>query len=152
MMKLILVALVVFLVPVAALAMKDMDHSKMDMDHDSKEMDHGSMGMKGVVMLQDDVVDGVKGSAHLMDMEGGKGQMLMVMFTEAESGKMITSGSVAVKIESPDEKVGAAMEMKAHKGMFGTDVQFEQKGIYHLKIGTKLADGEKRTFHFHHEN
>lgn len=163
MKKLLMMVLICMLIPTVAMAMdhkkdsKDMDHKKeskeMEMDHksDSKEMDHGSMGMDGVVMLQDEVVNGVKGSAHLMDMEGGKGQMLMVMFTEEASGKMITKGSVAVKVESPDEKVGEAKKMKKSKGMFGTGVKFDQKGVYHFKVGTKLADGEKRTFHFHTE-
>ena len=145
MKKLIILALMALLIPATGMAMKGMDH-------DSKKMDHGSMGMEGVVMLQDEVIDGVKASAHLMDMDGGMGQMLMVMFTEEEGGKMITKGKVAVKIESPDEKIGDPMKMKKSKGMFGTGVKFEQKGMYHFKVGTKLADGEKRTFHFHHEN
>ncbi len=161
MKKLIILALMIVLVPAGAMAMKDMehktdakemDHSKMDMDHDSKKMDHGSMGMDGVIMLQDEVVDGVKASAHLMDMEGGMGQMLMVMFTDEKSGEMIGKGSVAVKVESPEEKVGAAQKMMKSKGMFGTGVKFEQKGMYHFMVGTKLADGQKRTFHFHHKN
>ncbi len=145
MKKLLVLALMALLVPASAMAMKGMDH-------DSKKMDHGSMGMEGVVMLQDEVVDGVKASAHLMEMEGGMGQMIMVMFTEVDGGKMITKGRVAVKIESPDEKVSEAKKMKKSKGMFGTGVKFDQKGMYHFKVGTKLADGEKRTFHFHHEN
>ncbi len=154
MKKLLIVALLAMLVPASAMAMKGMEHKSdtMEMDHDSKKMDHGSMGMDGVIMLQDEVVDGVKGSAHLMDMKGGMGQMIMVMFTEAEGGKMITKGRVAVKIESPDEKIGDAKKMKKSKGMFGIYVKFDQKGMYHFRVGTKLADGEKRTFHFHHEN
>jgi hypothetical protein len=144
MKKLLILVLMALIIPASAMAMKGMEH-------DSKKMDHGSMGMDGVVLLQDEVVDGVKASAHLMDMKGG-GQMIMVMFTEAEGGKMITKGRVAVKIESPDEKIGDPKKMKKSKGMFGTGVKFDQKGMYHFKVGTKLADGEKRTFHFHHEN
>ncbi len=164
MKKLIILALMIMLVPAGAMAMKgmdhkteakEMDHGKMEMDHDSKKMDHGSMdmsGMKGVVMLQDEVVEGVKGSAHLMDSEDGKGKMLVVMFTDEKSGAMLSDGRCAVKVESPDEKVGEAQKMMKHTGMFGTGVKFDQKGMYHFKVGTKLADGEKRTFHFHHEN
>ncbi len=152
MKKLIILALMALLIPAAAMAMKDMDHSKMDMSHDSKKMDHGSMGMEGVVMLQDEVVDGVKGSAHLMDMDGGMGQMLMVMFTDEKTGDMIMKGQVAVKVESPDEKIGDARKMKKSKGMFGAGIKLEQKGMFHFKVGTKLKDGKKRTFHFHHEN
>jgi len=147
MKKLIILALIALLVPVTAMAMKGMDHKS-----DAKKMDHGSMGMEGVVMLQDEVVDGVKASAHIMDMDGGMGQMLMVMFTDEKSGDMIGKGAVAVKVESPDEKIGEPQKMKKSKGMFGAGIKFDQKGMYHFKVGTKLADGQKRTFHFHHEN
>jgi hypothetical protein len=153
-----MVALLVLLVPVAALAMKmddsskAMDHGSMKMDDSSKTMDHGSMGMQGVVMLQDEVVNGVKASAHLMDMEGGMGQMLMVMFTDEKSGEMIMKGQVAVKVQTPDEKTGEAQAMKKSKGMFGAGVKFEQKGTYQFMVGTKLADDEKRTFNFHYDN
>lgn len=150
MKKLLILALMALIIPATAMAMKGMEG--MDHKSDSKKMDHGSMGMQGVVMLQDEVVNGVKASAHLMDMEGGMGQMLMVMFTDEKSGEMIMNGNVALKIESPDEKTGEAMKMKKSKGMFGADIKFEQKGMYHFMVGTKLADGEKRTFHFHHEN
>ena len=153
MRKLIILALMVAMVPTTAMAMKEMEHKDggMAKDHAGMKMDHGSMGMEGVTMLQDEVVDGVKGAAHLMDMEGGMGQMLMVMFTNEKTGNMISKGKVAVKIESPDENVGDAKKMKKSKGMFGTGVKFEQKGIYHFKVGTKLEDGVKRQFNFHTE-
>jgi hypothetical protein len=147
MKKLVILALMALMIPATGMAMQGMDHK-----NDSNEMDHGSMGMEGVIMLQDKVVDGVKGSAHLMEMEGGMGQMLMVMFTDEKSGAMIMKGKVALKVESPDGKVGEARKMKISKGMFGVGVKFEQTGVYKYKVGTKLADGQKRTFHFHHKN
>lgn len=158
MKKLLILALMATLIPASAMAMKGMEHKKegMKMGHDGMkmekgmEMDHGGMGMDGVVLLQEEVVDGVKGAAHLMDHR--KGQMLMLMFTDEASGKMISKGRVAVKIEDPDEKVGEAQKMKKSKGMFGVPVSFDKKGTYHFKVGTKLADGEKRTFDFHYEN
>lgn len=145
MKRLLVITLMAMLVPVGAMAMKDMDHKS-----DAKAMDHGSMGMEGVVMLQDEVVEGVKGSAHLMD-DKKMGQMLMVMFTEEGSGKMLSKGRVAVKVEAPDESVSDPQKMMKSKGMFGAGVKLDQKGVYHFKVGTKLADGKKRTFHFHHE-
>ena len=153
MKRLMILALLIALLPATTMAMKGMEHKDGDMSKESgaMKMDHGSMGMEGVMMLQDEVVDGVKGAAHLMDMEGGMGQMLMVMFTNEKTGNMISKGKVAVKIESPDENVGDAKKMKKSKGMFGTGVKFEQKGIYHFKVGTKLEDGVKRQFHFHTE-
>lgn len=163
MKKLLILALVALSIPATAMAMKGMenhddskkmDHGSMKMDK-GMEMDHGSMdmsGMSGVVMLQDEVVDGVKGSAHLMDAEDGTGKKLMIMFTDEKTGAMLSDGRCAVKVESPDEKVGEAQQMMKHTGMFGAGVALEQKGMYHFKVGTKLADGKKRTFHFHLEN
>jgi hypothetical protein len=37
-------------------------------------------------------------------------------------------------------------------GHFGADIVLDKKGMYHFKIGTKLADGKKRTYHQHFEN
>ncbi|WP_020675440.1 hypothetical protein [Geopsychrobacter electrodiphilus] len=144
MKKLLILALMVVLVPATGMAMKAMDNKDM-------KMDKGSMAMEGVIMLQDEVVDGVKGAAHLMD-DPKMGKMLMVMFTDEKTGAMLSEGRCALKIETPDEKVGEAQMMMKSKGMFGVGVKLEQKGMYHLKVGTKLADGTKRAFHFHYEN
>ncbi|MCF6178939.1 MAG: hypothetical protein L3J63_06045 [Geopsychrobacter sp.] len=163
MKKLLILALLALLVPASAMAMKGMEHKKEGMKMGQEgmkmgqegmkkgmKMDHGGMGMDGVILLQDDVVDGVKAAAHLMD--GKKGKMLMLMFTDVESGSMISKGRVAVKVEDPNEKIGEAQKMKKSKGMFGAPVKLDKKGEYHFKVGTKLADGEKRSFHFHYEN
>jgi hypothetical protein len=175
MKKLILTILMTLLVPVAAMAMdhskmemdhdaKKMDHSKMEMDHDAKKMDHGGKdmdhggkdmdhgGMQGMVMLKDVVVDGVKGAAHLMDAPDGKGQMLMVMFTDEKTGAMVKEGRCAVKIETPDGKVGEPLMLMEKNGMFSARVNLEHKGMHRFVVGTKLADGQKRSFQFHHEN
>ena len=151
MKKLLILALMVLLVPATGMAMKTMDHSEMKMDHKEMKMDHKEMKMEGVIMLQDEVVDGVKGSAHLMD-DAKMGKMLMVMFTDEKSGAMLSDGRCAVKVESPDEKIGEAQMMMKSKGMFGTAVAFTQKGMHQFQVGTKLADGKKRSFHFHHDN
>lgn len=143
MKKLILTALVVVLVPVAALAM---DHSKMAMDNDAKKMDHG--GMKDMVMLADQTTDGVKATGHLMAGGDGHGQELMLMFVDATSGAMISKGQVAVKVTSPDGKVGEAQRMTLAKGMFSAPVMLMAAGDYTFTVGTKLADGQKRTFVF----
>lgn len=168
MKKLILMVLMTMLIPAAAMAMnhgkmdmdhdaKKMDHDAKDMDHDSKDMDHSKMdmdhsGMQGMVMLKDVVVDGIKGAAHLMDAEDGKGQMLMVMFTDEKTGAMIKEGRCAVKIETPDGKVGEPLMLMEKNGMFSASVSLEHKGMHRFVVGTKLADGQKRSFEFHHKN
>lgn len=147
MKKMIVAVLMAMLVPGVAVAM---DHSQMAMDNDTKKMDHG--GMQGVVMLQDVVVDGVKGAAHLMTAPDGKGQMLMVMFTNEKTGAMINEGRCAVKVETPDGKVGEPVMLMEKNGMFGAKINLGHKGMHRFVVGTKLADGQKRSFTFEHQN
>ena len=162
-------------IPAAGFAMKSRDHSSMPgMDHSkemvkekSKEMDHGSMKgmdhdsmkMDGkMIMLGNEKVEGVMGMFHLNDVrekmaEHGMSQThhLMVAF-EGADGKAIESGTVAVKVEDPDEKIGDAVQLMGMDGHFGADLTLDKKGMYHFKIATKLADGTKRVYHMHYEN
>ena len=146
MKQMMILILMAMLIPVTSMAMQDMEKK-----NDSMQMGQGSMGMEGVLLLQEEVVDGVKAAAHLMDGKDGMGKMLMLMFTDEKSGAMISSGRVAVKVVSPDEKVGDAQMMMKSKGMFGTAVKFDQKGVYHFKVGTNLEDDVKRSFKFYYE-
>ncbi len=153
-----------------------MEHGKKDMEHgkkmspEAKEMAHGHGEAEGMahlgmstdgkmIMLGVEEVDGVKGMAHLNDVrkqmaEHGMKQThhIMVAFEDVASGDAIESGTVAVKIEDPDEMVSEAIKLSGMDGHFGTDITLDKKGIYHFKIGTKLTDGKKRTFHLHFEN
>ena len=146
MKRMMILVLMAMLIPMTSMAMQEMENK-----NEAMQMDQGSMGMEGVLLLQEEVVDGVKAAAHLMDGENGMGKMLMLMFTDEKSGAMISSGRVAVKVESPDEKLGDAQMMMKSKGMFGTAVKFDQQGVYHFKVGTKLEDGQKRSFKFFYE-
>ncbi len=139
---------------------KKMGHDMDKMDHgDMKGMDHQGMSMDGkMIMLGTEVVEGVKGMFHLNDVQEqmakhGMKQThhIMVAFEDAD-GNAVESGIVAVKIEDPDEKVSDAIKMMGMDGHFGADIVLDKKGMYHFKIGTKLADGQKRTYHQHFEN
>lgn len=153
----ILILAVMLASPVTGFAMKGMDHGN---DSDMGKMDHGSMDMGGkMIMLDTTEVDGVKGMAHLNDVreqmtEHGMKQThhIMIAFEDVASGEAVASGAVAVKIEDPDEKVSEAIEMMGMDGHYGVDITLDKKGMYHFKIGTKLADGKKRMFHYHFEN
>jgi len=181
MKKLILISVLFAFVlsPVFVLAMdhskmKDMDHSKMeDMDHDKKKemehntmdhskmegMDHSGMAMDGdMVMLGTLVVDGVKASAHVKNVGKAMAKMgmkqthhLMVNFVSVEKGAPIAKGKVAVKIKNPDESEAKPVKLMGMDGHFGADLVLQEKGVYHLYVGTKLEDGVKRQFHFHTE-
>ena len=50
-------------------------------------------------------------------------------------------------IEDPDGTVGDAIKLMGMDGHYGADITLNKKGMYHFKIGTKLPDGKKRTFH-----
>lgn len=146
MKKLIIVLLVTTLIPTMGMAMKNMNQ-----ENDHANVGHGTMAMDGVQLLQEEVVEGVKATAHLMDSKDGKGKMLMIMFTDEKSGAMISEGRVAVKIESPDSMVSEAQKMTTSDGMFASNVNLDLKGTYRFKVGTQLQDGKKRLFQFHHE-
>lgn len=129
---------------------------------DGEKMEHGSMsGMDmggAMIMLEDQEVDGVMGSAHLMDVKAKMAEHgmkmthhIMVGFMNA-AGDEISSGQVALKIKSPDGTVSQATRMMGMTGQFGVDINLDQKGTYQFMVGTKLDDGKKRTFHFEYEN
>jgi hypothetical protein len=135
-------------------------------DHDmSGGMNHGDMqqmeGMEqsqgDMIMLGEETQDGVKAMFHLMPVDpkvmpaGHKTtHHLMVMFNDAATGKTIGSGTVAVKVSSPDGNEAAPVKMMGMQGHFGLDVNLDQPGIWHFRIATKLADGKVRQFHSHH--
>ncbi|WP_051689944.1 hypothetical protein [Pelobacter seleniigenes] len=137
--------------PLSALAMKDMNHgSDMKMT--------GGMAMSDdMIMLHGDEVDGVTVTAHLMDVKKAMAEHgiamthhLMAGFKDA-SGNPVTGGQAAVKIEKPDGSISGPFSMMAMDGEFGADVNLDQPGMYRFIVGTKLADGQKRTFHLQHE-
>ena len=144
--------------PMAALAM---DHGSMEgmnkggMDHGKMEgMQNGAM-MNGMMMVGTQTEDGVQAMAHMKDIHEAMSKMgmdqthhFMVMFTDAKTGKPITDGAAAVKITGPDGKTGEPVKLMQMEDGFGSDVALPQKGEYTFDVGTKLADGQKRTFEF----
>jgi len=152
----ILILMAIMMIPVNAMAMKSMNHSGVD--HSKMNQGEG-MSMGGdTAMLEDTKVDGVTASAHMMDIkvkmaEHGMSQThhFMVGFMN-EAKKMVSDGQIALKIESPDGKVSNAIKLIGMNGQFGADITLDQQGMYHFKVGTKLADGNKRMFHMHYDN
>jgi hypothetical protein len=165
------VALLLFSLPLAASAMDQgqmegmqkggMDHGQMEgmnkgsMEQEKMEgMQAGGM-MQGMVMLGNETEDGVKAMAHIKDIHEAMAKMgmdkthhFMVMFTNAETGKAIDQGTVAVKIQDPSGKVSEPTMLMGMPGGFGTDLVLPEKGKYEFIIGTKLADGQKRQYQF----
>jgi hypothetical protein len=135
-----------------------MDHKDMEqMDHKGMEhMEHGGMAMQGdMMMLGDQVEDGVKAMAHLKDVKESMSKMgmsethhFMVMFVDVASGEPIEQGVAAVKIVDPSGNTSEPVALMGMQGHFGADVALSPQGEYVFKLGTKLADGKKRQFEF----
>jgi len=124
------------------------------------DMNHGDMaGMKmdnDTVMLETIAVDGVEGSAHLKDIQAAMAKMampqthhFMTMFTNTK-GEPVNTGLAAVKITDPSGNTGKPIKLMGMGDGFGADVTLAVKGAYTFSVGTKLNDGEKRTFTFHY--
>lgn len=120
---------------------------------------HSGMAMGGkMIMLQDVEVDGVMASGHMLDVKEkmakhGMSQThhFMVGFMNGE-GEGISEGQVALKIEAPDGGVSKPIRLMAMSGAFGSDITLDQKGMYKFIVGTKLADGKKRSFAMQYHN
>lgn len=110
------------------------------------------------LMLGEQTVDGVRAMAHLNDIGAvmaplGKKENyhLMLMFTEVKTGKAIDQGTVAVRLTPPKAaQPGEAIALMGMDGHFGVDLMLSTKGEYRFQVGSKLADGNKRQFTFHH--
>jgi hypothetical protein len=148
--------LFLFAIPLGALAMDQGQMGGMN----KGGMEHGQMnGMQAGGMLGARSENGVKAMAHIKDVHEAMAKMgmhqthhFMVMFTNAETGKSVGEGTVAVKIKDPSGKVSEPimlreMNMGMGKG-FGSDITLPEKGTYTFIVGSRLADGDTRQFHF----
>lgn len=119
-------------------------------------MDHGKMSMGGEELpLGEVVVDGVKGTATLLDVSEAMAKHgmktthhLMVKFTNAETGALISKGRAAAKVQKAEGKESKAFKMMQMEGSFGTDLTLDPQGSYQFRVGTKLMDKKKRNFTF----
>ena len=153
-------------VPFAASAMSHQDHGSHDNEKAAEtghHDDHGShneqtdMAAEDSMMIVGSMVSkGVKGMAHLKDVSTKMAEMgmktthhFMIAFIDEATGNQIDAGAVALKITNPDAKVGETIELMGMDGHFGADVTLDMPGEYHFRLGTKLADGVKRKYHFH---
>ncbi len=159
-LKLITILLMVLVTaPLVASAMSHQDHAAHD--HDSSQTEqagHNGMSSDGAMMIVGSMVSkGVKGMAHLKDVSAAMADLgmktthhFMIAFIDETTGELIESGTVALKITNPDAKVGDPIPLMGMDGHFGADVTLDMPGEYHFRLGTELADGIKRKYHFHH--
>jgi hypothetical protein len=125
-----------------------------------KQTSHDSMTSLGK-LIHTETVNGVKATFRLIDLkERMKGMEmpagmkdthhLMIMFSDAKTGKMLSDGEVKVKIAGPDksEQVKTLMAMS---GGFGSDVNLSVKGRYGIMTKFLLKDGKVRSCKFWYE-
>jgi len=116
-------------------------------------MEQGQM-----IMLGDQVVDGVKAEAQLNDVKTAMARMgmqethhLMFQFQETGTGKTVEKGTAALKIKGPDNVESAPISLMGMGGHFGADIVLGAVGLYKFTIGTRLVDGKTRQFEFSYE-
>ena len=145
-MTILIAATLALSAPLAALAAEH-DHGSMKMDHDS------GMTGKGKA-AHEEVVDGVKATFSLFDIKAKMKEMgmkdthhIMVMFTDAKSGKQLGEGDVTMKVQGPD-KAEQTKDLMGMAGGFGSDFSMPTKGKYGVMAKSKLKDGKVRSFKF----
>ncbi len=162
---LLVLALVIgFTSPAFAAGGHDHGHTmdkKASSDHSAhgtaSKDEHAGMAMgEGMIMVGSQVSKGVKGMAHLNDVSEAMAKAgmkathhFMIAFAEEKTGTQIEQGTVALKVVDPDGKVMETIELMGMDGHFGADVELSKEGEYHFRLGTKLADGVQRKYHFH---
>jgi sorbitol-specific phosphotransferase system component IIA len=123
-------------------------------DHSGHVMEHASS------VAHEEVVDGVKVTFNVqtmaaamkaMGMEMPKGVVethhISVSFKDAKSGKALTEGTVAVKLQTPDKTV-QSKDMTGMHGHFGADFVMASKGKYGVMSKFQLKDGKTRQARF----
>ncbi len=149
-MTVLFAALFALTSPVASFAM---DHESMPMDHSSMKMEHGDMMSMGKV-AHEEVVDGIKATFEVLDIKAKMKEMgmkethhIMVVFTDAKSGKKLSEGDVKVKVMAPD-KSEQTKDLMGMEGGFGSDFTLAQKGKYGVMCKFQLKDGKVRSAKF----
>ncbi len=118
---------------------------------------HGKQGagmLKAGTVAHEEVVDGVKVTASVIDMRGKalpKGMKethhLMLVLSQVKTGKPFAAGVVKVKIVAPD-KSEQIKDLPAMDGHFGADFAMPAPGRYGVMARFKLADGKVRNSKF----
>jgi len=143
-MSVLIAALFALTIPTASFAA---------MDHGS--MQHGDGGMMSMgKMAHEEVVDGVKATFQIIDIQKKMKEMgmkethhIMVIFTDAKSGKALGSGEVKMKVIAPD-KTEQTNDLMGMEDGFGSDFTMAKKGKYGVMCKFLLKDGKARSAKF----
>jgi len=153
-----LALILISLFPVTAFSMTHEGSHPNGADSPQEHSQHDSMPVDGGMFIIGDMTSkGVRGMAHLKDVRTAMEKMgmktthhFMIAFVDVETGLQIENGKVALRLQDSDGNVSDPIELMGMQGHFGADIVLDKQGEYHFKLGTQLADGIKRKFHFHH--
>lgn len=108
----------------------------------------------------EEVVDGVKATFSVQTMADAMKEMGMelpkgvkethhisVTFKDAKSGKALTEGTVAIKVQNPDKST-QSKDLSGMQGHFGADFEFSKNGNYGVMCKFQLKDGKTRQVKF----
>jgi hypothetical protein len=147
-------AILAFSVPAFAAEHSGHDHSGHDMDHGSMQMEHGGGMMAMGKLAHEEVVDGVKATFNVIDIQKKMKEMgmkethhIMVVFTDVKSGKKLGEGEVKLKVQAPDKSEQTKDLMGMESG-FGADFEMPKKGKYGVMCKFQLKDGKVRQAKF----
>lgn len=124
-------------------------------------MDHSGHGTEQkTTVAHEEVVDGVKATFNVQTMAAAMKEMGMEMpkgvkethhvsvaFKDAKSGKALTEGSVAIKVQNPDKST-QNKDLSGMHGHFGADFEFSKSGKYGVMCKFQLKDGKTRQAKF----
>lgn len=142
-------------VPLMANAMEH-DHT----DHGVAQSAQSDHMMQSGSIAHKEVVDGVRVTFSVIDMRASmkdmhaKGVMethhLMLMFTDAKTGRHLNEGEVKIKVVAPD-KSEQVKSLEGMSGHFGADFAMGAKGKYGIISKFRMKDGKVRSSKFWYE-
>ena len=151
-MKKLVLATAAVLALAAPMVSRAMDHEGHD--HGAMKMEHGGGMMAMGKVAHEEVVDGVKATFEVLDIQKKMQEMgmkethhIMVVYTDVKSGKKLSEGDVKMKVMAPD-KAEQVKDLMGMEGGFGSDFVMENKGKYGVMCKFKAPDGKVRQYKF----
>jgi hypothetical protein len=119
---------------------------------------HDMAGHEEMILVGEKTVEGVRGEAHLNDVEAEMKRAgmpmthhFMIAFEDHRTKKPITEGRVALRVTDPEGNTSNPVRLIGMDGHFGADITLRQKGDYVFEVGSNLPDGQTRQFEFAHK-
>lgn len=122
--------------------------------------DHSGHAAHKTTVAHEEVVNGVKATFNVKTMAEAMKEMGMEMpmgvkethhisvsFKDVKSGKTLTEGTVAIKVQNPDKST-QTKDLSGMHGHFGADFEFSKNGKYGVMCKFQMKDGTTRQAKF----